>query len=318
MDRTGRHPRIHIPNSIHHVMIRGNNRQHIFYQNNFFCRFLEILSQSAEKFDHKIIAYCLMNNHAHLLIHIHDSPLSLVMQKINYRYARWLNHKEKRIGHLFQGRYRSLHVNSEEYLVNVCRYIHLNPVAANIVDKPSDYLWSSHRYYVTQNHPTWMDINFMLSIIKNKTNLDYHDFMNNPVDRESWKPALYISETGDIISNKDQLYELQKNDFISTTAISKFLPEHQVSSIVCRELNIQKSQLLGPSKNNEIVKQRILLANYLLRYSDKNVTGIAKLFHRSQGTLSRQLKQFNQQSNNYFPDELLKSIEQSLDEFVIG
>lgn len=312
MDRTGRHPRFHIPNSIHHVMIRGNNRQLIFYQDIYFNKFLEIISESAEKFDHKIIAYCLMNNHAHLLIHIQNSPLSSIMQKINYRYARWFNFKEKRIGHLFQGRYRSLHVNNDEYLVNVCRYIHFNPVSANIVNKPSEYRWSSHQYYIDQNPPGWMDINLMLSIIKDKTNLTYHDFMNTPIDRETWKPALYISETGDILCYKDQLSELQRKDSISIPIVSEFLSAKQVIDVVCGELNIQKAQLLGPSKNHEVVKKRILLADYLLRYSNKNVTSIAKLLHRSQGTLSRQLKHFNQKQKNYFSDELLKNIERSL------
>ncbi len=312
MDRQGRQPRIHVPNSIHHVMVRGNNRQRIFYGADCFNYFLDMVSQSTEKFDHKILAYCLMSNHAHLLIHIHDSSLSSVMQKINYRYARWFNHKQKCIGHLFQGRYRSLDVDNEEYLVNLCRYIHFNPVAAKIVNELNDYVWSSHHYYVKNNFPVWMDSRLMLSAIKNKTNLNYTDFMTQPVDRETWTPAIYISEMGDIIHNEDMLRFLQKEKVNPNKLINQFLTEEQVSTIVCRELNISKTALLGSSKNPQLVKKRILLINYLLHFSNINITGAAKLFQRTHGTLSRQLEKFSLHPKKYFPNELLKNIEKSL------
>src|SRR3990167_10927246 len=79
----GRQPRIHIPNTIHHVMIRGNNRQRIFYGDECFSYFLSLLKGSTEKHDHKMLAFCLMTNHVHMIIHVHDSPLSVVMKNIN-------------------------------------------------------------------------------------------------------------------------------------------------------------------------------------------------------------------------------------------
>src|SRR3990167_7956469 len=168
MDKTGRQPRIHVQNTIHHVMIRGNNRQQIFYGNDYFSHFLELFKEGGEKFDHKILAYCLMSNHAHMIIHVHESSLSNVMKNINFRYARWLNTKQKRIGHLFQGRFRSIEVSSEEYLIYLCRYIHLNPVVAGIVKTAGQYPWSSHQYYVMKEMPTWMDIDLVLSTIVKK------------------------------------------------------------------------------------------------------------------------------------------------------
>ncbi len=314
MDRAGRHPRIHIPNSIHHVMIRGNNRERIFFGDDYFRFFLDILSESTEKLDHKIIAYCLMSNHAHLLLHIHDSSLSSVMQKINYRYARWLNLKKKRIGHVFQGRYRSLHVSNEKYLVNLCRYIHLNPVAANMVDKPNNYPWSSHQYYSKNNCPAWMEINLMLLAIKNQTNLNYADFMDRTINCEVWAPALYMSATGKVVYNKDVVRNLQESIAIQNSP--RFLSDDQVSEIVCRELDIQKSDLYGPSKNHQIAKKRVLFADCLLRHTNTNITSIAKLLQRTHGTLLRQLNQLSKQPEKYFSAALLKKIEQSLSECI--
>jgi putative transposase len=309
MDRTGRQPRIHISNSIHHVMIRGNNRQRIFFADEDFRRFLTIVSESAEKFDHKIIAYCLMHNHAHLLVHIYDAPLSTVMQKINFRYARWLNHKEKRIGHLFQGRYRSIEVGDEDYLVNLCRYIHLNPVAAKIVNTADNYPWSSHQYYIENNYPPWIESNLMLTTIKNKTNLCYSDFMMQPVDRETWKPAVYISDTGKIIYNDDALRNLQHSRSAFNPVVQHHLTDEEVLNIICRELNIQRSVLFGTSKNHVTAKQRILVANYLLQYCGKNISEVARLFQRTHGTLSRQLKQFTREREKYFSMEVMQKIE---------
>ncbi|PIZ03453.1 MAG: hypothetical protein COY58_09300 [Gammaproteobacteria bacterium CG_4_10_14_0_8_um_filter_38_16] len=316
MDRTGRQPRIHIPNTIHHVMIRGNNRQRIFHGDIYFFHFLELLAQSAEQFDHKIIAYCLMSNHVHLLIHIHDSPLSAIMKNINFRYARWVNHKQNRIGHLFQGRYRSLEVNNDEYLVNLCRYIHFNPVAAKIVDCMEDYPWTSHRYY-TGCEARWMDIHLMCEAIQRKTNFSYSEFINKPVDRDAWKPAITISEAGEIIYDKDTIWKQQENA-ITSQIIRKFLTQDEVSAIVCNNLDIQKTELFVVSRNRKHAKQRILLAYYLIRYSKINITGVAKLFRCTHGTLSRQLANLDRYSEKYFSLGLLQNIEETLNRAAIN
>ena len=123
MQRTGRQPRVHVPNSVYHVMMRGNNRQNIFYGEAYYHYFLKLFSDSAKKFDHKVLAYCLMTNHVHLMLHIKESLLSAIMQNVNFRYARWTNHHRKRVGHLFQARYAAIEVSNESYLIHLCRYI---------------------------------------------------------------------------------------------------------------------------------------------------------------------------------------------------
>ena len=124
MQRTGKQPRVHVPNnSVYHVMMRGNNRQNIFYVEAYYHYFLKLLSDIAKKFDHKVLAYCLMTNHVHLMLHIKESSLSAIMQNVNFRYARWTNHHRKRIGHLFQACYAAIEVSNESYLIHLCRYI---------------------------------------------------------------------------------------------------------------------------------------------------------------------------------------------------
>ena len=102
MKTTSRLPRKHAPNTIHHIMMRGNNRQNIFFNEEYFKHLLNILQESTQKFDHKILAYCFMTNHIHLVIYIAETNLSSIMWHINFRYVFWANRKNNRIGHLFQ------------------------------------------------------------------------------------------------------------------------------------------------------------------------------------------------------------------------
>lgn len=314
MKKLSRQPRIHTPNTIHHVIVRGNNRQQIFYGEEYFKRFLEIIAESAIKFDHKIMAYCLMTNHIHLIIKINHASLSDVMQNINYRYARWVNKKQNRVGHLFQSRYWSSEVSDENYLVNLCRYIHLNPVSAKMVDFGADYLWSSHNNYnaPTFLNPDWFETDLMLAAIFNKTGLNYSDFMRHEPERDKWKPALYLSDTGKIIVNDDVARDLHKNN--ASSSIKKiFLENDLIEFIVCKHLKIDTGKLYGASKDRTLSKKRILLAHYWLKYTDIQMSDIGRMFHKTHGTLSRQIQNFKQYPDKYFEEILLHNIENDCD-----
>ena len=309
MDKNGRQLRIHKPNTIHHVMIRGNNGQPIFFGNDYFQYFLAILEASSKKFDHKILSYCLMSNHVHLIVHIHDSPLSSLMQYINFRYARWLNHKQKRIGHLFQGRYRSLEVRNEAYLVNLFRYVHFNPIAAKMVTCLDYYAWSSHFYYLQGDAPSWMEINFILDLIRSKRNLNYDMFINNALESKDWKPLMRILESGKIEYNKDAVQELQAEGMRELTENTVKLTPHDVLEKVCHQLNADKMALLGTSRNRSIAKQRIFFANCLLKYTEMNITDVAEFLQRTRSTLRRQLREMDAHSERYFPKSTLAAID---------
>lgn len=291
-------------------MARGNNRQRIFFNDEDFHYLFNIIEESTKKFDHTILAYCFMTNHFHIVIYVRKFSLSEIMQYINYRYVRKFNKKYARIGHLFQGRYKSLEVCDEIYLINLCRYIHLNPVVANIVRTPIKYIWSSHHYYVSLEAPTWLDFKIVLAAIKNKTSLNYSEFINQAPERKKWKPTLYLSETGEIvIDNNIQKERVEKN----LTVINLSLSQQCIEKVVCAHLAIAPSKLYGASRNREISKKRALLINYYLKYSDMNLGEVAKLFHRTSGTLSRQVGAFHFNWNEYFPRALLKKIEMNLE-----
>ncbi|NBG88276.1 transposase [Isachenkonia alkalipeptolytica] len=133
---------------MYHVILRGINKQVIFHDELDYRRFLEVLQEAKEKSGFAVHAYCIMNNHVHILIEEKDEPLSVVMKRIGSSYVYWYNRRYDRVGHLFQGRYRSQPIDDARYLLTVLRYIHQNPVKAKIKVHCKDYRWSSYREYL--------------------------------------------------------------------------------------------------------------------------------------------------------------------------
>ena len=113
-------------------------------------KFLEYLESATQRYDARIHAYCLMDNHYHPLLETPSSNLSQIMRHINGAYTNYFNVKRRRSGHLFQGRYKAILVEMDEYAKELSRYLHLNPVRAKMVQTPETYEWSSYRYYIGQ------------------------------------------------------------------------------------------------------------------------------------------------------------------------
>ncbi len=142
-----RKPRIEFEGAFYHVITRGNQRQGIFKDREDYLRYLEILNDYKSRYKYFLYAYVLMNNHVHLLVETQQIPLSRILQGINQRYTMYFNKRYKTVGHLFQGRYKAILCDRDEYLLSLVKYIHLNPVRVGVVKSPDEYPWSSHRFY---------------------------------------------------------------------------------------------------------------------------------------------------------------------------
>lgn len=160
--------RILYANAWYHVMNRGAGRGNIFKNNTHRLIFLELLDECSEMFNINVHAYCLMDNHYHLLIRTPDANLSRAMRHLNGVYTQRFNRLQKTDGPLFRGRYKSQLIEEDCYLLIVSRYIHLNPVEAGIVAKPCEYRWSSYPAYIgVQRCPVWLSTDIILNTIKN-------------------------------------------------------------------------------------------------------------------------------------------------------
>lgn len=136
--------RIEYPGAVYHITNRGNERREIYKDDLDRKTFLDTLQQVKTRYNWLCHAYCLMGNHYHLLIETPDGNLSIGMRQLNGVYTQAYNRRYKRSGHLFQGRYKAIILQKDSHLLEVCRYVVLNPVRAGLVEKPEEWRWSSY------------------------------------------------------------------------------------------------------------------------------------------------------------------------------
>lgn len=205
---------------VYHIILRGINQQIIFEDEEDFKYFLAILSKCKEICGYKIFVYCLMSNHIHLLMEEGTEPLSKIFKRICDRFVYWYNRKYKRIGPLFQDRFRSEPVETEKYFLTVVRYILQNPVKAGIVSAVSQYKWCNYPAFCGKNDFT--DTDKVLSFFPEKG--DFLSFINTEsseecLDMSSTRPAYISDETGKKLiekisgcTNASEFQKLERNN----------------------------------------------------------------------------------------------------------
>jgi len=164
--------RIEFPNALYHVTARGDRREDIFEDDEDRKLFLETLGEVIGQFNWVCYAWCLMDNHYHLLIQTPDGNLSKGMRQLNGVYTQASNRRHKRVGHLFQGRFKAILVDSDAYLLELSRYVVLNPVRARITRKPESWSWSSYRASVgLELAPDWLAVDGLLALFAKRRSL---------------------------------------------------------------------------------------------------------------------------------------------------
>lgn len=155
--------RIQYEGAVYHILSQGNKGEYIFSEDKDKETFLEILKKGAEKYKAELYAYCIMGNHYHLLMSIPDGELAGFMHFTGSSYGSYLRRERGWIGHVFAGRYKSLCVEREGYLLELSRYIHLNPIRAKMVKLPEEYQWSSYGYYIGKDkRHDWINKGWLL------------------------------------------------------------------------------------------------------------------------------------------------------------
>jgi putative transposase len=156
--------RLEYEGAVYHITSRGNARESIFLDEGDRARFLEVLADVVDRYDWICHAYCLMTNHYHLLIETPEAGLSQGMQLLNGVYTQWFNRRHDRVGHLLQGRFKAILVEKESQLLELARYVVLNPVRAKMVRSVRDWPWSSYRATAGQTEvPEFLTVDWVLS-----------------------------------------------------------------------------------------------------------------------------------------------------------
>ena len=149
--------RLEYPGALYHVTARGALQGEIFVDDRDRASLLAILARTLKACDAHVFAYCLMGNHYHFVLQTRRANLAVLMRRINSLYCLNFNRRHSRCGHVFEGRYKALHVDRDAYLLEVCRYVDLNPVRAGLVKSPAEWAWSSYRAHTGSiPSPAWL------------------------------------------------------------------------------------------------------------------------------------------------------------------
>ena len=227
--------RIEFNGALYHITSRGNARQAIFLNQDDFTAFLGILNSVVKRYNFLLHDYCLMNNHYHLLIETPEGNLSKGMRQLNGLYAQRFNQRHQRVGHLLQGRYQSILVDKENYLLELSRYIVLNPVRAGMAKEPKDYRWSSYQGTSGYQKIPGLFTDWILSQFgEEKTTIKYQTFVLSGIKETSplkeVKGQLYLGkktfmdQIGHLLQGKDKLIEIpRKQRYINRLSLKKIL-----------------------------------------------------------------------------------------------
>lgn len=281
--------RIEYPDAWYHVMNRGRRGEVVFSGKKDFFVFLDLLKESSEMWRVKVAAYCLMSNHYHLLIQTPEANLSRFMRHLNGVYTQRYNRRHKVDGQLFRGRYKSILVDGDSYLLELMRYIHRNPLRAGIVKNINEYPWNSHHGYVSRAKKwQWLDKDFLLSMFSEKQGLAkklYLDFVSLGASEEIKQffarrnvPSVIGSE--DFINwAKEKFYT--KKSHPQVPEAKQLAPSiDTIKEAVCRAYNIDHEDMRKARRG--VINEPRNVALYLARrYCGESLIKIGHAFNLS-------------------------------------
>jgi REP element-mobilizing transposase RayT len=251
--------RIEYNGAFYHVMNRGNRGEGIYIDDRDKERFLEILGNIEKRYGIRIYIYVLMTNHYHLLIETPYGNLSRAIQRLNGDYALYFSKRHNRPGHLFQGRYKAMLVEKDAYLLELSRYIHLNPLRTGIVKRPEQYRWSSLPEYLRRRTrlPFKLEREWILSIFGRKRKeaaKRYLEFIYGGIEEEN--PAEGAVGGWILGSEKwiDEITEkwgnLTSKELRGAKAIRKRATIKDIEREVCREFKVEEEDIKQARYNN--------------------------------------------------------------------
>jgi putative transposase len=282
-----RKPRVHYPGALYHVILRGNGGQTIFFDDKDRTRFYFLLHEGIGRFGHRIHAFCLMSNHVHLAVQVGDVSLSRILQNLSFRYTRWVNWRQNRSGHLFQGRYKAVLVDADVYLQELTRYIHLNPVRAGIVKAPRGYAWSGHRAYLGLETISWLTTDWVLSQFSarlTRARRAYERFVNEGQGGGRQEEYHRGSGADSRILGDDTFI-----DRVLDQKRSKPRPKVELREVVkqvCRDYSVKEGDLAMPGKDRRLTEIRALVAWLIMELGVSTLGDLGEVTGRDVTTLS--------------------------------
>lgn len=290
-----RKPRIEYPGAFYHIMCRGNNGEYIFTEEEK-AEYMKLIAKYKERYKFKVYAYCIMDNHAHLLIESGDVPISKIMQGIQQSFTQYYNKKYNRTGHVFQQRYKAQLCDKERYLWQLIKYIHYNPVEAGF-NQGLNYKWSSHRSYIAGRNDNLVEVSFILSMLSENPAVaqkEYGNFMNIKLETVSIEEYQAVSKWED----GSKSLEIKNRKIKLEVIIDE----------VCKEAKVSSENILRRTKIQHYSDVRKAIVKLSEKYSEISNKELATKLNLPPSMISKIIS--GESQGTHFVDELVQRMEE--------
>ncbi|MBI4737903.1 MAG: transposase [candidate division NC10 bacterium] len=282
-----RRPRIHVPGGLYHVIARGNRRQAIFRSPQDYGGYLRRLEEGLRRTGTRCFAFVLMPNHVHLLLEAGQAPLARLMQGLQQGYTQEFNRRHGLIGHVFQGRYKAILCDRDAYLLELVRYLHLNPIRTKLAQDPADYHWSSHRAYLGRERIPWLSAEPVLGMFHSERRVASRAYTR------------FLAE-GLPQGHRDDLYEVWEQRYLGDERFVERL-ERQVREtlpkvravtitdilrIVAEEFGCSVKEIISSGQHRVAAQARHWIALLASEVAGERISAAASVLRRSPGSLS--------------------------------
>lgn len=295
--------RLSFENAVYHITVRGNRREPVFHDDEDRQTFLRKINETCLKYSFVCFAYCLMDNHYHLFLKTPLANISEGMHHLNTSYVNWFKARHKLVGVVFQGRYKSLLVDENNYGIQLSAYIHLNPYRAGIVENLKEYPWSSYRGYVIgDKSPVKLDTGFILEQFDTdpeRSRKKYESYvmenlkMGNPV-KDSFRGVVLgdeaflhtIRERAEQIGNMREIPETRM--LIAHTA-------EEIIQQVMSEFSVSREEIFSRRRGNFLRQMTLFL---IKQFTPMSLREIGALFQMDYAAVSQACKRYEEKTKN--------------------
>ena len=257
--------RIEYPGAVYHITSRGNEKKPVYKDDQDRKNFLFILDKVNKRYHWLCHTYCLMDNHFHLLIETPEGNLSIGMRQLNGVYTQAFNKRHRRVGHLFQGRYKAILIQKDSHLLEVCRYVVQNPVRAGLVEDPAQWRWSSYSAAAGREKPSsCLTTNWVLgqfSSKRRKAEREYREYVHREMERDS----IWVGVRGQAILGEDDFVD-KLTDYLGRQKDVPEIPKSQrYATRPALEKLFKESILSDRAKRNRMIREAVERFGYTQR-----------------------------------------------------
>jgi REP element-mobilizing transposase RayT len=284
-----RRPRVFAAGLLYHVMVWGNQRRKTFRHDDDYQAYLDRLEKYRAQCQVRIYAYCLMPNHVHLLVETGSTPLAKFMQGLQQSYTQYFNRRYRKVGHLFQGRYKAIICERDKYLLALVRYIHLNAVRAKLATRPERYRYSGHNRYLTDGTAKIVETTPVLKLMGGKKG--YERFVLAGMGEEH-NEAYYAVEDQRFLGEAGFGEEISR-DVEEISKPKRKKPLETVFKEVARRVKAAPELIRSKDRRWDISHKRAEAVAILVRECGYGVSEVAKYLGRDQANVSTMLSRLS-------------------------